>query len=204
MSSWCLKCRNTKRMAVVVCVLHKMQNFFVLMKSWKHTKIYMYNTCIATTVLFIEPFSWLTFQIPATICFQRWTNSLITFFHFRFVPRQLSWYGAFLVKAFPLDMSQYSRLFNSTRIPELKKDRLATFESGRHIVVMRKGNFYVFDTITTDGKKSCSKPNFSWLVFSTFALNSVSTIWWYSKANVPISRHVAASKLWLLSIECRM
>lgn len=69
----------------------------------------------------------------------------------RFVPRQLSWYGAFLVKAFPLDMSQYSRLFNSTRIPELKKDRLATFESGRHIVVMRKGNFYVFDTITTDG-----------------------------------------------------
>jgi len=69
----------------------------------------------------------------------------------RFVPRKLSWYGAFLVKAFPLDMSQYSRLFNSTRIPELKKDRLATFESGRHIVVMRNGNFYVFDTITTDG-----------------------------------------------------
>ena len=71
---------------------------------------------------------------------------------FRFVPRQLSWYGAFLVKAFPLDMSQYSRLFCSTRIPELKKDKLATFETGRHILVMRKGNFYVFDTITTDGK----------------------------------------------------
>ena len=85
---------------------------------------------------------------------------------FRFVPRQLSWYGAFLVKAFPLDMSQYSRLFNSTRIPELKKDRLATFESGRHIVVMRKGNFYVFDTITTDGKISCFQPNFSpWFLY---------------------------------------
>lgn len=69
----------------------------------------------------------------------------------RFVPRKLSWYGAFLVKAFPLDMSQYARLFCSTRIPEVKKDRLATFENARHMVVMRKGNFYVFDTITTDG-----------------------------------------------------
>ena len=34
----------------------------------------------------------------------------------------------------------------------MKKDRLATFENARHMVVMRKGNFYVFDTITTDGK----------------------------------------------------
>jgi len=94
----------------------------------------------------------LKIRIPASICLQCRTNPLIPWVNFRFVPRQLSWYGAFLVKAFPLDMSQYSRLFNSTRIPELKKDRLATFESGRHIVVMRKGNFYVFDTITTDGK----------------------------------------------------
>lgn len=69
----------------------------------------------------------------------------------RFVPSQFSWYGAFLVKAFPLDMSQYARLFCSTRIPELKKDRLATNESARHMLVMRNGNFYVFDTITTDG-----------------------------------------------------
>ena len=58
------------------------------------------------------------------------------------------------MKAFPLDMSQYARLFCSTRIPEVKKDRLATFESARHMLVMRKGNFYVFDTITTDGKKN--------------------------------------------------
>lgn len=56
------------------------------------------------------------------------------------------------MKAFPLDMSQYARLFCSTRIPEVKKDRLATFENARHMLVMRKGNFYVFDTITTDGK----------------------------------------------------
>lgn len=69
----------------------------------------------------------------------------------RFVPSQLSWYGAFLVKAFPLDMSQYARLFCSTRIPELKKDRLATYESARHMLVMRNGNFYVFDAINANG-----------------------------------------------------
>jgi len=113
----------------------------------------------------------LKIKIPGLICLQRRTDPLIAFNDFRFVPRKLSWYGAFLVKAFPLDMSQYSRLFNSTRIPELKKDRLATFESGRHIVVMRNGNFYVFDTITTDGKISWSKPCFSLLVSLYFPLS---------------------------------
>ena len=58
------------------------------------------------------------------------------------------------MKVFPPEMSQYSRRFCSTRIPELKKDKLATYESGRHIFVMRKVNFYVFDTITIDGKIS--------------------------------------------------
>ena len=35
----------------------------------------------------------------------------------RLLPKSLSWYGAYWYKAFPLDMSQYGRLFNSTRIP---------------------------------------------------------------------------------------
>jgi len=123
----------------------------------------------------------------ASIYWQRRTNPLIGVVDFRFVPRQLSWYGAFLVKAFPLDMSQYSRLFNSTRIPELKKDRLATFESGRHIVVMRKGNFYVFDTITTDGKISWSKSNFSQLV-SLY----LSQCWEFSGAARPMYSPIGA------------
>lgn len=93
--------------------------------------------------LFLEPD---IFHLNPKSSDTQWFRNII-----RFVPRQLSWYGAFLVKAFPLDMGQYSRLFCSTRIPELKKDKLATFETGRHILVMRKGNFYVFDTITTDG-----------------------------------------------------
>ncbi|KAM4022060.1 carnitine O-palmitoyltransferase 2, mitochondrial [Anomaloglossus baeobatrachus] len=69
----------------------------------------------------------------------------------RLVPSSLSWYGAYMVNAYPLDMSQYFRLFNSTRIPKLNKDELATDETGRHLLVLRKGNFYVFDVLDKDG-----------------------------------------------------
>ncbi|XP_041861554.1 carnitine O-palmitoyltransferase 2, mitochondrial [Melanotaenia boesemani] len=69
----------------------------------------------------------------------------------RWVPSSLSWYGAFMVNAYPLDMSQYFRLFNSTRIPKRGRDELFTEEKGRHLLVMRKGNMYVFDIVDRDG-----------------------------------------------------
>uniref|UniRef100_A0A1A8MQ23 Carnitine O-palmitoyltransferase 2, mitochondrial n=1 Tax=Nothobranchius pienaari TaxID=704102 RepID=A0A1A8MQ23_9TELE len=69
----------------------------------------------------------------------------------RWVPASLSWYGAYMVNAYPLDMSQYFRLFNSTRIPKRGRDELVTDENGRHLLIMRKGNMYVFDIIDTDG-----------------------------------------------------
>ncbi|XP_069837730.1 carnitine O-palmitoyltransferase 2, mitochondrial isoform X2 [Dendropsophus ebraccatus] len=69
----------------------------------------------------------------------------------RLVPSSLSWYGAYMVNAYPLDMSQYFRLFNSTRIPKLNKDELVTDEKARHLLVLRKGNFYVFDVLDRDG-----------------------------------------------------
>ena len=50
-----------------------------------------------------------------------------------------------------MDMSQYSSLFNSTRVPELGKDRLFRDEKARHILVMRRGHFYVFDVFDRDG-----------------------------------------------------
>lgn len=56
-----------------------------------------------------------------------------------------------MLNAFPLDMSQYARLFNSTRIPRLRRDELFTDETGRHVLVMRKGNMYVFDILNRDG-----------------------------------------------------
>ncbi|XP_034036212.1 carnitine O-palmitoyltransferase 2, mitochondrial [Thalassophryne amazonica] len=69
----------------------------------------------------------------------------------RWVPSSLSWFGAYMVNAYPLDMSQYFRLFNSTRIPKPGKDELFTDENGRHLLVMRKGNIYVFDIVNQDG-----------------------------------------------------
>ncbi|XP_051164327.1 carnitine O-palmitoyltransferase 2, mitochondrial-like isoform X2 [Leptopilina boulardi] len=67
------------------------------------------------------------------------------------LPSWISCYGAYAFKAFPLDMSQYANLFNSTRIPEIEKDRIYLDKSARHILVMRGGNFYCFDVINSDG-----------------------------------------------------
>lgn len=69
----------------------------------------------------------------------------------RWVPSSLSWYGAYMVNAYPLDMSQYFRLFNSTRIPKLGRDELFTDQKGRHLLVMRKGHMYAFDIVDRDG-----------------------------------------------------
>ncbi|XP_012521784.1 carnitine O-palmitoyltransferase 2, mitochondrial isoform X2 [Monomorium pharaonis] len=74
----------------------------------------------------------------------------------KLIPSRFSWYGAYLFKAFPLDMSQYKNLFNTTRIPELGKDRIFHNPSGRHLVVMRRGHFYAFDVL--DANDSIRSP----------------------------------------------
>ncbi|XP_011150518.1 carnitine O-palmitoyltransferase 2, mitochondrial isoform X2 [Harpegnathos saltator] len=69
----------------------------------------------------------------------------------RLIPSHFSYYGAYLFKAYPLDMSQYKNLFNTTRIPELEKDRIFHDPSAKHLVVMRKGHFYAFDVLDANG-----------------------------------------------------
>jgi carnitine O-palmitoyltransferase 2 len=64
----------------------------------------------------------------------------------------ISWYGAYLYKAFPLDMSQYIRLFNSTRIPRQDKDDLFTDDRARHVAVLCNGVFFIFDVYNKNGK----------------------------------------------------
>ncbi len=72
---------------------------------------------------------------------------------FRMTPRRLSWLvSAFLFKAFPLDMSQYPSLFNTTRIPRKGKDEIFRDPSVRHFVVMRKGHFFTVDLFNKDGE----------------------------------------------------
>lgn len=49
-------------------------------------------------------------------------------------------------------MSQFSNLFNSTRIPRIGKDEIQQFPDARHIVVLRNGHFYIIDGLDGDGK----------------------------------------------------
>lgn len=58
----------------------------------------------------------------------------------------------FLFQVFPLDMSQFGNLFNSTRIPEFGKDRLKCNPDARHMLMMKNGHFYVFDIFDSDGR----------------------------------------------------
>ncbi|CAF0947666.1 unnamed protein product [Adineta ricciae] len=63
--------------------------------------------------------------------------------YLRFVPKPMAFYGAVVQKAFPLDMSQYSRLFNSTRVPKPDCDVLETHnDNARHIIVIKRGHYY--------------------------------------------------------------
>ncbi|CAG9785597.1 unnamed protein product [Diatraea saccharalis] len=68
-----------------------------------------------------------------------------------FLPEALSWYGAYLFKAFPLDMSQFQGLFGATRIPQLNKDKILRDPSSKHVVVQKNGNFYIFDLFDVNG-----------------------------------------------------
>lgn len=48
-------------------------------------------------------------------------------------------------------MSQYKNLFNTTRIPEIGKDRIFHDPSAKHLLVLRKGHFYTFDVLDANG-----------------------------------------------------
>ncbi|XP_063860415.1 carnitine O-palmitoyltransferase 2, mitochondrial-like isoform X5 [Scylla paramamosain] len=69
----------------------------------------------------------------------------------RWTPSAISSYAAYAQKAFPLDMSQFGNMFNSTRIPKLGKDVLRTYPKARHMLIMKNGHFYVFDVLDKDG-----------------------------------------------------
>lgn len=73
--------------------------------------------------------------------------------YLRYFPKQFSFYGAYMQNAFPLDMSQYSRLFNSTRIPKADSDILLTnHENIRHMIVIKNGHYYKVNILEQDGK----------------------------------------------------
>lgn len=69
----------------------------------------------------------------------------------RLTPEAYSFYAAYMFNAYPLDMSQYYRLFNSTRIPKKGKDVLFTDATKNHILVIHRGNYFVFPVLDSEG-----------------------------------------------------
>ncbi|KAK0173491.1 hypothetical protein PV328_006680 [Microctonus aethiopoides] len=69
----------------------------------------------------------------------------------RLLPTSIATYGAYLFKAFPLDMSQFINLFGTSRIPNIEKDTLFHDNTSRHVVIMRKGYFYSMDLLDKNG-----------------------------------------------------
>ncbi|XP_033644722.1 carnitine O-palmitoyltransferase 2, mitochondrial-like [Asterias rubens] len=53
--------------------------------------------------------------------------------------------------AYPLDMSQFQRIFNATRIPQPIRDELFCDVTQRHVLVMCRGRMYVVDVLEEDG-----------------------------------------------------
>ncbi|OCF34017.1 carnitine O-acetyltransferase [Kwoniella heveanensis BCC8398] len=56
------------------------------------------------------------------------------------------------VRGTPLDMSQYGRLFATCRVPTDRGCRMEVHEESRHIVVLRKGQFYWFDCLDSNNR----------------------------------------------------
>eukprot|EP00124_Ichthyophonus_hoferi_P005155 Ihof_evm1s683 gene=Ihof_evmTU1s683 len=69
----------------------------------------------------------------------------------KYLPGPLRFPYAYMNGVFPLDMSQYDRLFQSTRIPHIGRDKLYSESTSRHIAVMRRNRFYTFEVIKPDG-----------------------------------------------------
>lgn len=68
------------------------------------------------------------------------------------LPSSLSFYGAYAYGSYPLDMSQYQNLFESTRLPGLKKDSLLKSQGSRHVVVQRGNDFWEIEVLRADGR----------------------------------------------------
>ncbi|TCD66328.1 hypothetical protein EIP91_001477 [Steccherinum ochraceum] len=56
------------------------------------------------------------------------------------------------VRGTPLDMDQYTRLFGTARIPTDRGCRMEVHADSRHVVVLRRGQFYWFDVLDMENR----------------------------------------------------
>jgi carnitine O-palmitoyltransferase 2 len=78
---------------------------------------------------------------------QSWFKTLVTF-----IPQKISYYAAYMLNGYPLDMCQYKRLFGTTRLPHESRDVVHTSPDSRHIAVALGGRFYRMDIVTEGGE----------------------------------------------------
>lgn len=70
------------------------------------------------------------------------------------MPTSYAFYGAAALGAYPLDMSQYKNLFQSTRIPIANdKDILQVFPDSKHIIVQLGTQFYTMNVLDESGNQ---------------------------------------------------
>lgn len=79
------------------------------------------------------------------------TNTPTYWNRVKFMPNLIATPLSYLFKAFPLDMSQYDNLLQSTRIPLPQLDIIRRYPDSKHVVVLRRGRFYCFDVLDHDG-----------------------------------------------------
>ncbi|KAI0930045.1 hypothetical protein AcW1_008823 [Taiwanofungus camphoratus] len=56
------------------------------------------------------------------------------------------------MRGIPLDMDQYTRLFGTARIPTERGCKMEVHPDSRHLVVLRRGQFYWFDVLDADSR----------------------------------------------------
>lgn len=66
-------------------------------------------------------------------------------------PSSVSLYPSAALGAYPLDMSQYKNLFQSTRLPQKGSDRLEVYPDSKHIVIQYGKDFYTLQVLRNDG-----------------------------------------------------
>eukprot|EP00960_Hanusia_phi_P027250 746718-Hanusia_phi.AAC.1 len=66
-------------------------------------------------------------------------------------PRNYAFYAAYIYGTYPLDMSQYQNLFQSTRVPMPGKDKLVKYETSKHVVIQRGTEFWSLDILDDNG-----------------------------------------------------
>ncbi|KAI1304159.1 Carnitine O-palmitoyltransferase 2, mitochondrial [Halotydeus destructor] len=69
----------------------------------------------------------------------------------KYSPEAIVSYVSMLMQGYPLDMSQYKSLFQSTRIPRKDMDELRSYPDSKHIAVLKSGQFYKFDILDSNG-----------------------------------------------------